>query len=104
MVKEERGVVLLHPAPFSMAFDVFVKKEYIKRRWVKRIQGWLYEVEECPFVKEFLKRYEGYVYIGSEDFDHIPSVNREIEDNVLRLLRNGFILRVGYKDERKIVM
>jgi len=70
---ERHGIILYHLGPLFPAFDIFVPKELEDAfSWLKED---LYEARECPFVAKFLKLYEDYIYMGSEDLGHIPSFN-----------------------------
>jgi len=70
--KHPRKIILLHPSRSSICFDVFTSLKRLPK-WVSEC---LYDCPECLYVKDFLKKNPEYRYIGSEDFEHIPSVNR----------------------------
>jgi len=72
--KEIEGVILWHRDGFGTmkAFDVFVKKKFVKK-YEKKF-GWLYKVD-CKVAEFWLKRNKGFVWLGSEDDLHIYPLN-----------------------------
>ncbi len=57
--------------------DFFVKKELADQYG----EGWAdYIVEDCPYVKAFLKEHPDYVYVGSTDNGHPSGWGMDFED------------------------
>ena len=88
--KEEKpiGYILFHPGLFCVAFDVFVRIDMIDK--IDIDENDFYEVPECKFVQWFLRNNPDYLYIGSEDFCHIPDFNAGVQALVEELVEKGF--------------
>lgn len=54
------------------AMDFFVKKGKVKKyRNSNKFKDWLYIVDDCPYKKAFLELRKDFVYLGSQDDQHI---------------------------------
>ena len=85
-----KRIILKHPNGWGQAsFDWLVKKEAIIPIKVWDKINTLYQVN-CRYVKKFLKEHPEYEYLGSEDLDHAPEVNRGIMDFVKECEKSGF--------------
>ena len=85
--KYVKGVVIVHPNDRgAVNFDVWGRGE------LDFEVG--YKVEECPYVERFRRIAEelGLKYLFSEDFEHIPEVNRGVQHLINRLIVEGFIV------------
>jgi hypothetical protein len=72
--KKVEGIVLWHVDGLGTykAFDVFVKKKYVKK--YKKKFDYLYDVN-CVFKEAFKEVFKNYVFIGSEDDLHSYPLN-----------------------------
>jgi len=88
--KKPIGVVLLHQSGgYGFAFDIFVKKGYVREyKWIKER---CYD-SNCTIMKDWLKNNKGYTYLGSEDLDHIPDINASVANMIEDLIAEGFRL------------
>ena len=108
--KNDEVVVLVHQSNFfSIAFDVFARKSLKKKKprlYKKYLLNREYEMEECLFVKEFLKRKRGFEYVFSNDFEHIPYFNCGVLGCLLEIagkFRIGIIFGELNENEKKKV-
>ena len=84
-------VILLHEGiRDSVSVDILAKKEFLEKH--KRIKKTLedafnYVSDECPFVKEFQKRYKSYELLASDDLTHIFLFNCAVLYRLLEIYR-----------------
>ena len=78
-MRGKKRLIIVHPnfrgAP---CFDVYGDD---RRRGYRG-----YEMPECSFVKE--EGLRGYSW--SDDLEHIPAINREVQETINRLVRRGW--------------
>ena len=89
------GIILIHTTALAgTAFDFLVRKDKAKEyEWLKEL---CYTVEDCPYVKKWLKTHPNYTYIASEDLQHIPEINMAVIKLIEKLKKEGFKVRCAY--------
>ena len=70
------------------SFDVVVRLGNV-RKYRRQLAEHLYKVP-CKHVKAFLEKHKNFRYIGSQDFSHIPIINREIAEFMMDLIEDEF--------------
>ena len=99
-------VILLHEGiRDSVSVDILAKKEFLEKH--KRIKKTLedafnYVSDECPFVKEFQKRYKSYELLASDDLAHIFIFNCAVLYRLLEIYRRyktGIVIAYEGGDE-----
>ena len=84
-------VILLHEGiRDSVSVDILAKKDFLEkhRRIRKTLEGaFNYVSDECPFVKEFLKKYKSYELLASDDLAHIFIFNCAVLYRLLEIYR-----------------
>jgi len=86
-------VILLHEGGArgdKIAIDILAKKEFLeKHRRIKKTleDAFNYVSDECPFVKEFQKRYKSYELLASDDLSHIFLFNCAVLYRLLEIYR-----------------
>jgi len=68
-------------------FDVLVNKKNAKK--FKTVKEDLYQIK-CPVAEFCMKINPNLTYLGSEDFEHIPQINKGVEELVRKLKKKGF--------------
>lgn len=84
-----KGIIVYHHTALGgTAFDVFVHEKYKKE--FKELKEHLYDVD-CSIARAIAKANPKLVFMGSEDFCHIPEVNYGMKQFVEELKAKGFI-------------
>ena len=99
-------VILLHEGiRDSISIDILAKKEFLeKHRRIKKTleDAFNYVSDECPFVKEFKKRYKSYELLASDDLSHIFIFNCAVLYCLLEIYRRykaGVVIAYEEGDE-----
>ena len=80
-----KGVILFHKsAKGGLCFDVFAYED------IDREELALYDMEECPYVREYLKENPDIKYVGSEDLHHSDWYNIVVVKIIVELCKRGF--------------
>lgn len=95
-------IILNHKDLFGNwnAFDFLIKKELFDK--YKNLKDDFCEINSCEFVKEFIKNNKDFLYLGSEDLNHIEQFNVWVENKIIELKKDGFVvIRVEDKSATK---
>ena len=84
-----KGIIVYHYNAFGdIVFDVFVHEKYKKD--VKKLKKLLYYVD-CRIAKVISLIDPKLVFVGSEDFCHIPEINESMKQLIKDLKKDGFV-------------
>ena len=92
-MKKVKGLILVHPSKHSIAFDIFGDENTIKKYFLRSEYDIGYVVEGCSFVKAINRK----DYVCSEDLEHTESVNLQVMEAILKLVKEGFEFTVMEK-------
>jgi len=101
MSEKVKGYILVHPPAgnksdprfHNLCFDIVVHKDYYEQYEFMK-EDLLYDCSECPYAKTFLNTHKDYIYLGSEDLQHLFHLNVCTLLTIVRLAKEGFKITV----------